>query len=510
MTTYLMVLACGTAVSLLATKLAIRLAPVIGAVDLPGPRKIHSKPVPRIGGLAIVFAVVVSVSAAMMLDGNIAAEARADGWQIAGLAFAALFVGATGLVDDIRRLRARYKLAAQMIAATALCALGVRITTLGVEGLFLVKLGWLSWPLTVIWIVGITNSVNLIDGLDGLAAGISAVACAVMAAFALQAGQQTMAVAMLAMLGALAGFLFFNCYPAKVYLGDSGSLFLGFAMAAASVFASTKQASSVGLALPLLALGIPVADALFCMVRRVLEGRSVFAPDRQHIHHRLISMGLKHSHAVLVLCTITALTAALSMFMMVSADARAFLVFGCVLLLLALSLRATGVFSLRSVIEAFLYNARLSREAKRHKQAFEEGQLRLRDARSTSTRWRVIREMAERIGAVKLIVTREDGRGVKQIVLCHHGPQAPEMSRTVRLSIPVPEGTDDATLRAEMLIRIEGSLEILGKRLTLLGRLIDEAAKLERCSKGSLPGGDQLLTAPVALADERTEASEAA
>ena len=457
-----------------------------------------------------MFAVVVSVSAAVILDGAIAAEARAECWQIAGLVCAALFVCVMGLVDDIWRLRARCKLASQVLAATALCAVGVRITSLGVEGLFSIRLGWMSWPLTMVWIVGITNSVNLIDGLDGLAAGISAVACVVMAAFALQAGYGTMAVMMLAMLGALAGFLFFNRNPAKIYLGDCGSLFLGFAMAAASVFASTKQAGSVALALPLLALGIPVADALFCMVRRALERRSVFAPDRQHIHHRLISMGLKHSHAVLVLCTITALTAALGMFMMISTDARALIVFGCVLLLLALSLRATGVFSLRSVIEVFLYNARLSREAKRHKRAFEEGQLRLRDARSTGTRWRVIREMAERIGAVKLVVTRDDGHGIKQIILCHHGPQAPDMSRTVQLSIPVPEGAGGSVLRAEMSIRIGGSLEVLGKRLSLLGRLIDEAAKQERCAKASLQGGDQILIAPTTSPKEGTEARRAA
>ncbi|MCD4699646.1 MAG: undecaprenyl/decaprenyl-phosphate alpha-N-acetylglucosaminyl 1-phosphate transferase, partial [Phycisphaerae bacterium] len=411
MITYLITYGVATILSLIATVLSIRLARRIGAMDLPGLRKAHTVATPRIGGLAILFSVIAAVLSAMVIDRVIRESFFRDFVQIGGLICVAMFVLGVGLVDDIRGLRARKKLMAELAAAGALCALGVRIESLTVPGLFQIEFGWMSWPITIFWIVGITNAINLIDGLDGLAAGISAITCAAIAVFALQSQNTAVAVLMLAVLGGLTGFLFFNFNPAKVFLGDCGSLFLGFLLAGTSVLSSTKTATAVGLALPMLAMGIPVFDILFSVVRRTIERRSLFAPDCQHIHHRLMEMGLRQKHVVLVLYGVTAVSAALGTFMMVTHDVGTLAVFLCVLLLLGLFLCMVGVLRFKGIPEAVRHMVKRLHERKKVKDIFEEAQLRLREVRSVSSWWRVIYETAERMGAVRLSIIHYDDGG---------------------------------------------------------------------------------------------------
>ncbi|MHC4539472.1 MAG: MraY family glycosyltransferase, partial [Planctomycetota bacterium] len=215
---------------------------------------------------------------------------------------AASSVFVVGLIDDLKTkgLSARTKFFGQLIAAIAICSVGVRIRSIAVADWLTLDIGWFSWPLTLLWIVGITNAVNLSDGLDGLAAGISAVACGAIAVFAIYSHNVVMAVLMLALLGSLTGFLFFNFNPARIFMGDCGSMFLGFTLASSSVLCSMKSPVLVGLALPVLALGVPIFDTLFSMLRRFLERRSIFAPDRSHFHHKLIDLGLTQRHVVLI------------------------------------------------------------------------------------------------------------------------------------------------------------------------------------------------------------------
>jgi UDP-GlcNAc:undecaprenyl-phosphate GlcNAc-1-phosphate transferase len=476
MATYLIVYGVAAALSLVATPAVIRLAVRIGAVDQPGPRKVHTVPIPRIGGLVILFALAGSVLMAVALDGTIRQEVGRNLTQFLGLLSAASLVLAVGLVDDIRGLRAQHKLVAEIAAAAALCALGVRIESLGAKGLFQIQFGWLSWPLTILWIVGITNSVNLIDGLDGLAAGISAIACATVLAFALQAHQAVMAVLMLAMLGGLTAFLVYNFNPARIFLGDCGSLFLGFMLAGASVFSSTKTATAVGLALPLLAMGIPVFDTLLAMLRRALARRSLFAPDRRHIHHHLTALGLRQRHAVFLLYGATAVSAGLGMFMMIAGGAGALIIFLCLLLLLGIFLRAAGAFRLDGATGAVRGILRLARAAKKDRQICERAQLRLWEVHSMGAWWRVIAETAEKMGAVRLAITRPGARGAKRTVLCRQGPQPAGAAEAVWLTLAIRDGRPGSEFQAEMDLRAEGSLEVLGRRLALFGRLIDENA----------------------------------
>ncbi|MCD6394084.1 MAG: undecaprenyl/decaprenyl-phosphate alpha-N-acetylglucosaminyl 1-phosphate transferase, partial [Planctomycetes bacterium] len=217
-------------------------------VDKPGTRKVHSTAVPRIGGLAVMLAagaVVLIVRHVNNEAGRVLLQMQP---KLAAILIACVFICLVGLIDDIWTLRARFKLLGQIIAALGVCSFGIRIDMISLPGTFAMHLGWLSWPVTVFWIVGITNAVNLIDGLDGLAGGISAIACGILVVFAFYTEQVALAVLMLVMAGSLAGFLFFNFHPAGVFLGDCGSMFLGFFLATGAA-ASAPGYRQLGMAL---------------------------------------------------------------------------------------------------------------------------------------------------------------------------------------------------------------------------------------------------------------------
>jgi len=308
MQTYLCVYMGAVFVALAITPAVIALARRVDAVDRPGVRTVHTTPIPRIGGVAIFVSAISLILPVLFLDNRIGDAFREAHFQVSVLLAAATLIFIVGFIDDLRGLPARVKLAVELVAATVLCAVGVRVSALEITDGYLLQLGQWGAPLTILWIVGITNVVNLSDGLDGLAAGVSAVACAVIAIFAIYSENLVMAVFMLALLGGLSGFLFYNFNPARIFMGDCGSLFVGFTIASASAMCLTKSSALVGLALPVLALGIPIFDAFFAILRRFLERRSLFAPDRSHFHHRLIDLGLKQRHAVLAIyfCTCVA------------------------------------------------------------------------------------------------------------------------------------------------------------------------------------------------------------
>ncbi len=203
MKTYLSVYLGAALLGLVITPLVIYLGKRLRLVDRPGARKVHAGPVPRLGGLAIMLASVAMTLCIFALDNRIGAEFRQRQTQLLALLGGALFMFLVGFIDDIRHLRARVKLLAQLAAAVTVALLGIRIRGFAVGGWFSVEFGWLAIPLTVLWITGVTNAVNFIDGLDGLAAGISAITCGVIAVFAIHSGQPVMAVLMLAVLGSL-------------------------------------------------------------------------------------------------------------------------------------------------------------------------------------------------------------------------------------------------------------------------------------------------------------------
>ncbi|MFA4885814.1 MAG: MraY family glycosyltransferase [Desulfotomaculaceae bacterium] len=285
--------------SLLVTPLVKKWAFKCGALDRPDQRKVHKRVMPRLGGLAIYLSFLVAVT--LTCDITL---------QIAGLLVGGSLIILLGFFDDTRGISPRVKLAGQVVAALAVIPFGLEVQFLtnpfSDEQITLGLL--LSIPVTVLWIVSVTNAVNLIDGLDGLAGGtifISALTLAgvvwIEASRAPVSSQGQWDAIMLAMIlaSAVIGFLRYNFYPAKIFLGDSGSMYLGFSLASLSVMGLAKSATFISVIIPVVILGIPLLDTTFAIVRRYYGHRPIFQADREHLHHRLLKLGLSHRQAVL-------------------------------------------------------------------------------------------------------------------------------------------------------------------------------------------------------------------
>ena len=273
----------------------------VGAIDVPkDARRMHKKPIPRLGGLAIYGGFLCSI----LIFGQL------DETMLCVLLGAAISV-ALGIFDDVLALGAKLKFVVQIVAA----AIPVCIGDLQI-GLFtnlnplsdtpFVHLGILAVPVTIIWIVGITNAVNLIDGLDGLAVGVSSIAAITMLAVALLTGNMPIAITMAALAGACIGFMPYNLNPAKIFMGDTGSTFLGYMLATVSIMGLVKFYAVISFAVPFLILGLPIFDTANAIIRRVAAGRSPMSPDRGHVHHKLIDMGFNQKQAVAILYAISA------------------------------------------------------------------------------------------------------------------------------------------------------------------------------------------------------------
>jgi UDP-GlcNAc:undecaprenyl-phosphate GlcNAc-1-phosphate transferase len=285
-------------ISLLLTPLVKRLAIWVGAVDAPNHRKVHTRVMPRLGGLAIFLAFVGAYFiVAPAIDGFNRDAAMA-------LLLGGLVIVVTGALDDRFQLSPRWKLLGQLIAAVIVVVYGFRIDFLNLPfGESWNLMAWISIPLTIIWIVGVTNAINLIDGLDGLSAGVSGIATATILVLALlMGGSSGITVVLLSaiLLGGIVGFLFYNFHPAKIFMGDTGALFLGFSLAVFSIM-GFKQATLVSFLVPLLILGVPLSDTFFAILRRYVNKMPISAPDKNHLHHCLLQLGFSHRTTVLII-----------------------------------------------------------------------------------------------------------------------------------------------------------------------------------------------------------------
>ncbi len=474
MTTALAVYLGSILVALIVTPVMIWVAPRIGAVDRPGVRTVHERPVPRIGGVAIFVAAMTVIVAVLYIDNVIGEAFRARWLQMTTLLCTATFIFLIGLADDLRGLPARVKFSAELFAAIALCFVGIRIETIGLTSDLSIPLGYAGCVLTVLWIVGVTNAVNLSDGLDGLAAGISTIACGVIAVLAIYGGNTIMAILALALVGSLTGFLVFNFNPAKIFMGDCGSLFLGYTIAASSVMCMTKSSAVVGLALPALALGIPIFDTLFSMLRRFLERRSLFAPDRSHFHHRLLDMGLRQRHAVLAIYLLTTLFTGLGLFMMICRDLSALIVFGCILILLMLVFRVVGAVHLRDTLAGLKKKYALAQCCKQEVATFEYLELRFDQVHTENQWWEAICEAGQRMDFawVSLTTTHPDGEIEQEI--WKNPSLKTNGSRLVMMTVPLAKVNGEPLREFEIAIWANGSLEAANRRASLFGRLMDE------------------------------------
>lgn len=288
-----------TIISLLMTPVAKKIAIRVGAVDIPKDnRRVHNKPIPSMGGIAIYISVVITALLFLKID----------------KALISILIGGTiifisGLIDDLRDISPRTKLAFQIIAAIVLIFGGIKIDAITnpfTKTSNLIGLNGFAIPITIFWVVGITNTLNLIDGLDGLAAGVAMIASLSFLFVANKLHSSPVMVMSAIVAGSCLGFLPYNFNPAKIFMGDTGALFLGFMLAALSIEGVMKSVATIAVIVPIIILGVPIFDATFAIFRRLLNGRSIAEADKGHLHHRLLKLGLTQRQTVLILYTISA------------------------------------------------------------------------------------------------------------------------------------------------------------------------------------------------------------
>jgi UDP-GlcNAc:undecaprenyl-phosphate GlcNAc-1-phosphate transferase len=332
-------MALGFALALSAALLVYVLTPGVrllvtklGMIDYPGKRRVHQRPIPRGGGLAIyaAFWLVILIGTKM--------SSTPFNMDLLWLFIGASFLVFVGLLDDRYDLPPLMKLIGQIIAAVVVVLGGHRIEFLSNPWGGMIHIGGWGIPLTVLWLVTVTNMINFIDGLDGLAAGVSGIACVSLAVVAIRMNRPGIALLTMILAGSAFGFLPYNFNPARIFMGDAGAMFLGFMISVFAVDGALKGATAIALVIPVLALGVPVMDTFFAVIRRLLVGKPFYQADQGHLHHRLLALGLTQRQAVYTIY-------ALSGFMGMSAVAALSLDTGQLLSVVALILVVACVFA---------------------------------------------------------------------------------------------------------------------------------------------------------------------
>ena len=314
-------------VSFMATPYTIKIAHKIGAVDVPkDKRRMHKRAMPKFGGPAVIIGFIVSMIyliIIMTIEGSLDLFTEQEyGKKLLGVLLGIGAITITGIFDDTKTLKPWQKLIGQVIAATVVVMFGTKIEHLNIPFLYKVGLSDVfSTILTILWIVGVTNAINLIDGLDGLSSGISLISCiSLLIIFLMNDSPMIATIIVTAVSGALVGFLPYNFSPAKTFIGDTGSNFLGFMLAVVSILGVAKTYTMAVIVLPVIVLGLPIFDVMFAIIRRIAKGKSikaVFKPDKGHLHHKLVEKGFSQKQAVLILY---GLSASLGMFAIILFD----------------------------------------------------------------------------------------------------------------------------------------------------------------------------------------------
>lgn len=319
-------------ISFAATPAVKRMAYKVGAVDVPkDSRRMHDHPIPRLGGLAIALAFILTTLVTVELD-----------QQMQGILLGSIIILVLGVLDDSLTLPAMPKFIVQIIAAIVVVAHGctIRFITNPFSSQVgdCIDLGILSVPVTIIWIVMLTNAVNFIDGLDGLAVGVSGISAATILVIALLVAEESIAIIMAALLGSCLGFIPYNRNPAKIFMGDTGSTFLGFILAAMSIQGMFKLYAIISFVVPFLILGIPIFDICFAVLRRLAKHQNPMTADRGHIHHRLIDMGFSQKQTVAITYILTGILGLAAVLLTSSGEVKTLILIGAVIVVGALGI----------------------------------------------------------------------------------------------------------------------------------------------------------------------------
>jgi len=333
--------AVAAVVAAIFTPIVKKIAFKFNVLDIPkDARKVHKKPIPLLGGLAIYIAFI---STLILKSGKLTASEM-------GILIGATIIAIGGIIDDKYDIRPRYKLVFQILAAAVLIMFGVEINLVTnpiISANQYLNLGWLSLPITLLWVIGITNALNLIDGLDGLAAGVALISSITLFIIAILNNRTDAAILTAILSGAIIGFLPYNFNPASIFMGDTGAQLLGFLLAAISIKGTIKSAAAFAIAVPILALGIPIYDTMFAVIRRKINGKPIMQADRGHLHHRLLDMGLTQKQTVLIMYLISAVLGGIAIIAMQVSNQRAYFVLAAAMIILVIIAFKCGFFQHR-------------------------------------------------------------------------------------------------------------------------------------------------------------------
>ena len=351
----------GLVTAFVVTPFSMRIAKKYGAIDVPNDRRVNKKPMPRLGGIAVIagfFVSTIYLLISMSIEGKLVLFEEDMLWlKLVGFFVGIIILGITCFIDDTKGIHSLTKLIVQIVAALIVVACGIRIENFeipflnGQAELNIV----LSYIITVCWIVGVTNAINLIDGLDGLSSGISLISCiSLLIIFTLNGSPLIAIVLITALGGAISGFLPYNFNPAKTFIGDTGSNFLGFSLAVISILGVAKTYTALVLIAPIIVLALPLFDTLFAIFRRIKNGKSlkaVFKADKGHLHHRLMQKGYTQKQAVFILYGITA---TFGMFAVVLLESGVWKALSFAILVLAiLAIGYKDIFGIRKNVHEF-------------------------------------------------------------------------------------------------------------------------------------------------------------
>jgi UDP-GlcNAc:undecaprenyl-phosphate GlcNAc-1-phosphate transferase len=467
-------------VASLLTPLVRRLALRLGAVAQPTKRDVHARAIPRLGGVAICLALFAPVVGLFFVETAVAQQFHAERLKVLGLGVGGLAMCAVGVIDDTRGIRNLYKLYAQIAVAVLAFFCGFRIEAVALPIVGSLDMGIFALPITALWIVGIINALNLIDGLDGLAAGVAFFAAITNLVVAYIAGFSFGTLIMASMLGAVLGFLLYNFNPARIFMGDSGSYLLGYVLAVTSLTgASQKASTAISLLVPVVAMGVPIFDTLFAMVRRFLERRPLFAPDRGHLHHRLLAAGVTHRRAVLIIYAISVVLTAAAIGIYLGRSWQVGLALLVVSVVVIGLVRFVGVFSMLHLRKR--QHARIrSRDTELLRRALPEVPARFARARSeqelfaalgtlaaeTAIAWLEVRP---RDGGAEPLLHWDDGKNGRRMLAVMVYPLGRDALANAELVVACANDFEDTEMSPATDILLQVVADVLGACLTRLG-----------------------------------------
>lgn len=462
MRTYLIAFVLSLVAGLVSTRVIRDLALRFGLYDRGGGRKLHTRPIPRLGGVAVAISAAAPLMGVILWSNNISAALLADRPLLLGGVGGALVMLTVGIWDDLRDSRAIVKLAAQILAAGVVCAAGIQIEAVSVPFFGPVHLGVLSVPVTVFWMVLVMNAVNLIDGLDGLAGGVVVLAGGTLFIMSVLEGNTLAALLLVVVVGATLGFLAYNVNPATIFLGDTGSLFLGFVLALVSVHSSQKSYTLFSIVAALLALGLPIFDLGMAVVRRYLSGQPIFRADQHHVHHLLLRKGLTQSQAVATLYAGAVFLGGLALVFIYADDRVSALAIAALVPLVFLAVKVLGY---GDVIK----NARRDRvleqaelEAGERAARLHEIRARMEEADDHETLWALMVEAGKALGFTRLELHLRGSEGAPR---CWSATRLGDVARDVHV-----EGLESRELRLHAGPTELGTLRILSLRDTEIMR----------------------------------------